>query len=69
MAFFIYIHDWHHIAKFFNKAASCNGFLCLYLSDKGVQILTQHDTYDPQIITYDMKGGALDKHTINTILT
>ena len=39
------------------------------MNDEGVQILQQHDTYEPQIVTYNMVGGNLDRHTINTILT
>lgn len=69
LSFFMYIHDWHHSSKFFNKGLNWNGFLCLYLNDKGVQILPQHDTYEPQIITYNITEGKLDKHTIHTILT
>lgn len=65
----MYIRDWHYTAKFFNKGSDWDGFLCLYLTDEGVQILPQFDTYQPQIITYNMLEGILDKHTIHTILT
>ena len=43
-------------------------WLCLYLKYEGVQLLPQYDTYEPQIITYVMLGGELDRHTIHTIL-
>ena len=65
----MYTHDWHHSAMFHNKESNWNGFLCLYLSDEGVEILPQYNTYEPQIITYNMLGDKLDKHTIHTILT
>lgn len=69
MCFQIYILDFHHKVGFLNKASACNGFLCLYLDDKGVQILPQYNTYEPQIITYNMLGSELDRHSIHTIFT
>ena len=69
MSFYLYINDWHHSMKFFNKGSDWNGFLCLYLNDEGVQILQQSDTYEPQIITYNMVGGKFNRHRIHTILT
>lgn len=59
MAFFTYIHDWHHTVNFFNKGTHSNGFLCLYLTDEGIQILPQYDTYEPQNIAYNMVGGCI----------
>ena len=69
VAFFMYIFDWHHSGKFFNKGSNWNGFFCLYLNDQGVQILPQYNTYEPQIITYNKVGGKFDRHSIHIILT
>ena len=29
ITFFMYIHNWHYSAKFFNKGSDWNGFLCI----------------------------------------
>lgn len=41
----------------------------MYLSDKSVQILPQYNTYNPQMITYNMVGDKFNKHLIHVILT
>jgi hypothetical protein len=63
----MYIHDWHDSKGFFNKAPVSNGFLCLYVNPDGVQIIPQHNTYEPQIIAYDVTGDKHDRHAIHTI--
>jgi hypothetical protein len=68
VSFFMYIHDWHGSNGFFNKASDCNGFICLYVNPVGVQILPQHNTYEPQIIAYNITGDKHDRHAIHTIL-
>lgn len=65
----MYINDWHHKQGFFNKGWKWNGFFCLSVTDNDVEILEQNNTYEPQIITYDMKGDRFHRHSIHTILT
>lgn len=69
ISIFMYICDWHTSAKFYNKAADCNGFLCLYVNEHGVQLLPQYDTYEPQVISFNMVGNEFNKHSIHVIFT
>lgn len=54
---------------FFNKGCDWNSFLCLSVTDNGIEILEQNNTYEPQIITYNMTGDKFHRHSINTMLT
>lgn len=69
ISFFMYIHDWHQKNGFFNKGCDWNGFLCLSVTDNGIEILEQNNTYVPQIITYNITDDRFNIHSIHTMLT
>lgn len=69
MSFYIYVRDWHSVNGFPLKVPEANGFLCLYVDNKGVHIVPQYNTFKPQVITYSLwSKGAADKHAIHVLM-
>lgn len=72
LSFFIYIDGIHK--NYLNKSSSVSGFLCLYVTQEGVEILPQKDTFRPQVVWYDTRNtgqqhSAQDKHAIHILFT
>lgn len=72
IAFFIYIHDIH--SNFPNKGKDYNGFLSLIAMNEGVKLNKQFDSYEPQIVWYDLAAVDTtypreDKHSIHMIFS
>ena len=69
VAFFIKDPSYHNKLGFYNKKTEVKDLIGLYVNDKGVQVLPQHNVPYPQIFTYDITKGQSDLISVHTILS